>query len=161
MTRGLKLWRVKQPISGIAGTKPQVSKAKPDGQRVEGGIARPGCEYRIGRNETLRLKNMQAQMLLARARGELIERLVEHQAAYLLTVLGQRILAVPAAYGPRLAGMADAHAAATILRELALALLGELMDLPARVTDPNWLESLGENGEKPPAPKAKTKARKR
>ena len=68
---------------------------------------------------------------------------------YLLTVMRQRILALPSAYGPRLVGMADAHSAGDVLREAELALLDDLQNLPDRVTDPNWLESLGENGEKP------------
>ena len=64
------------------------------------------------RNETLRLKNFREAMLLAKARGELIERrLVEFQAAHLLIAMRQRALAVPQAYAGRLLGLADAHEA--------------------------------------------------
>jgi hypothetical protein len=93
-------------------------------------------------------------------------KLVRLQMSYLLVVLRQRILALPSAYGPRLVGMEDAHSAGEVLREAALALLGDLQNMPDRVTDPNWLESLGEN-EKPmkpgtdaTAPRAKGKSRR-
>jgi hypothetical protein len=55
-----------------------------------------------------------------------------------------------------------------VLEGAARALLDEIKDLPSKVTDQNWLESLRENGEKPgpplaqghpPAPQAKAKAR--
>jgi hypothetical protein len=72
---------------------------------------------------------------------------------------------------PQLAGLADVHEIRRVLEGAARSLLEELQDLPSKVTDPNWLESLGENGEKPgpplaqqgqpPAPQAKAKARKR
>jgi hypothetical protein len=45
-------------------------------------IATQTPEYRVQRNQALQLKNHREQMLLAKARGELIERkLVEFQAA--------------------------------------------------------------------------------
>jgi len=90
-------------------------------------------------------KRKQAEMLLAKARGELILRdLVEKQAAYLLTAMRQRILALPGAYAGRLVGCADVAAAGEILREAALALLDDLKDFPARVVDPNWLEHIAD-----------------
>jgi hypothetical protein len=93
----------------------------------------------------MRAKALTAEMEGAARRGELIS--LKHarlQLSYLLIVLRQRLLAVPAAYGPRLAGLADAHAAEEVLREMALALLEELQDLPYKVTDPRWIESLGQ-----------------
>lgn len=54
-------------------------------------------------------------------------------------------------------GMADAHAAALVLREMALALLEELMDLLNKVTDPNWLEK--QDDEESPPQKADVKAK--
>ena len=48
-------------------------------------------------------KRKQAEMLLAKARGELILRdLVERQASYLLTSMKMRILALPGASAGRL-----------------------------------------------------------
>ena len=60
--------------------------------------------------------------------------------------------------------MEDAHSAGEVLREAALALLEDLQNMPDRVTDPNWLEHIGEDGEKPsppPGPQVKPKARGR
>jgi hypothetical protein len=63
------------------------------------------------------------------------------------------MLAVPAAWGPRYVGLPDEHAAAQILREMALALLEELRDLPMRVTDPDRLEHIGDEEEGTPEPR--------
>jgi hypothetical protein len=82
-------------------------------------------------------------MLLAKAREELIEkRLVEKQAAYLLVSLRQKILNLPATYGRRLLGITDAKVMQAQLKEVAVSLLEELRDLPAKVTNPNWLETV-------------------
>lgn len=90
-------------------------------------------------------KRKQAEMLLAKARGELIVRdLVERQAAYLLTVMRQRILALPGAYAGRLVGCPDVSAAGEMLREAALGLLDDLKDFPERVVDPDWLQHIGD-----------------
>jgi hypothetical protein len=78
--------------------------------------------------------------------GELIEKsLVEQQAAYLLVALRQRILSVPHTYARRILGLADAAQASKVLKEMALSLLNEIKDLPAKVTDPNWLDTLEGN----------------
>ena len=51
-------------------------------------------------------KRRQSEMLLAKARGELVLReLVEKQAAYLLVVLRQEIMAVPGAWAEKLVGL--------------------------------------------------------
>ena len=65
---------MKQPIAGIAGLKPRVSGPKPDGRLSKAESRALDREYRVQRNETLRLKNFREQMLLAKARGELIVR---------------------------------------------------------------------------------------
>ena len=84
-------------------------------------------------------------MLLAKARGELIERkLVEYQASYLLIAMRQRMLAVPQAYAGRMLGLTDAHEVAQMLRQAMIECLDELKDLPARVTDASWLERVAE-----------------
>ena len=74
---------MKQPLVGIAGTKPRMSEPKPDGKPSKEESHALDRDYRIQRNETLRLKNFKEQMLLAKARGELVEkRLVELQAGF-------------------------------------------------------------------------------
>jgi hypothetical protein len=136
---------MKQPIAGIAGLKPRASGPKPDGRLSKQESRALDREYRVQRNETLRLKNHREAMLLAKARGELILRdLVEKQAAYLLIAMRQRMLAVPQAYAGRLVGLTDAHEASQILRAAMIECLDELKDLPARVTDASWLERVGE-----------------
>jgi hypothetical protein len=105
---------------------------------------------------------MRSEMLLAKARGELIlKELVQKQAAYLLVCFRQKLLSVPHAYAGRLLGISDAHEMALKLREMALSLLEELQHLPEKVVDPDWLAHIGDNGESEEKPaKAKTPRRR-
>ena len=100
-------------------------------------------EYLEIRNAQMRTKNHTAEMVLAERRGELIEKtLVERQAAYLLVALRQAILNIPQTWCRRLMGLNDAAQVSRILREMALSILCEIKDLPAKVTNPNWLEEI-------------------
>jgi hypothetical protein len=91
-----------------------------------------------------RLRN---EMLLARARGELIEKaLVQRQASWLLISLRQAVLALPQTYTRELLGISDPQLMSAKLRAMALSLLEELQHLPEKVTDPNWLDTLEEEG---------------
>jgi hypothetical protein len=114
------------------------------------------------RTAAVRANRMRSEMLLAKARKELIlKELVEKQAAYLLVGFRQRLLSVPHAYSRRLLGISDAHEMGLKLREMALALLEELQDLPQKIVDPNWLAHIGDNGEPEERPaKAKTPRRR-
>jgi hypothetical protein len=96
----------------------------------------------------MRAKNLTAEMQLAERRDELIEKhLVKAQAAYLVVALRQRILSLPQ-HARNFLGLTDAAQASKILRELAISILNEIKDLPTKVTDPNWLETLEtQNGE--------------
>jgi hypothetical protein len=47
----------------------------------------------------------------------------------------------------RMVNIPDAKQANAILKEAMISLLNELKDLPQKVTDPNWLESLEQNGD--------------
>jgi hypothetical protein len=108
------------------------------------------------------VRRLETEMRVAERRGELIEkRLVERQAAYLLVALRQRILTIPQAYARRILGLTDAAQASKILKEMSIAVLNDIMNLPQQVTDPNWLETLEaqENGEK--AGQSKPRKRKR
>ena len=98
-------------------------------------------EYLEIRNAQMRTKNHTAEMQLAERRGELIEKsLVERQAAYLLVALRQAILNIPQTWCRRLMGINDAAQISRVLREMAISILGEIKDLPAKVTNPDWLE---------------------
>jgi hypothetical protein len=154
---------MKQAIAGIAGLKPRAPKPEGDGRLSKQESRALDKEYRVQRNETLRLKNFREQMLLAKARGELILRdLVERQAAYLLITMRQRMLAVPQAYAGRLVGQGDPHEAAQILRAAMIECLDELKDLPAKVSDASWLERVTEEEAAPPAAEEKpAEAKKR
>jgi hypothetical protein len=96
---------------------------------------------------TLGVKNAKPRLFrgpgLAKERGELIgKRLAYAQLGYLLLVLRQRILALPAACVPRLVGLTDEQAIREMLRGAALAILEEIADLPSKVTDEHWFERL-------------------
>ena len=93
----------------------------------------------------MRAKAFMAETNAAARRDELIEkRLVEQQAAYLLVAMRQKILNIPQAWARRMLGLTDAAQASRVLKELAISLLNDLKDLPAKVTDPHWLEKVEE-----------------
>jgi hypothetical protein len=122
------------PIQGVSKSKPRFKTAKEE-------LPELSREYLTIRNQQMRTKNLAAEMQLAERRGELIEKsLVERQAAYLLVALRQAILNVPQTWCRRLIGLNDAAQVSKILREMALSLLGEIKDLPAKVTNPDWLD---------------------
>ncbi len=123
--------------SGVKAAKPRLKTAKEE-------LPELSREYLEIRNQQMRTKNLAAEMQLAERRGELIEkRLVESQAAYLLVALRQRILAIPL-HARKFIGLKDAAEASRVLREMAVSVLNELKDFPARVTNPNWLDELEE-----------------
>jgi hypothetical protein len=166
---------MKQPIAGIAGVKPRGPKPEGAGRLSKQESHALDREYRIQRNQTLALKNLQAQMLLAKARGELIEkRLVELQASFLLTSMRRQAMALPQALCDRLTNIADPDQVKAILDEAMRSLLSEVQELPHRIDAAEWEKFLAEqetvDGEpvaksakqgQPPAPEAKAKARKR
>jgi hypothetical protein len=130
---------VKQPIAGIAGLKPRGPKPEGDGRLSKQESRALDRDYRIQRNETLRLKNFREQMLLAKARGELIEKkLAQTQAAFLLVGMRQRTLAIPQALCDRLAAAGDPLEVKTILDEAMRGLLTEMQDLPNRIDAAEW-----------------------
>jgi hypothetical protein len=72
------------------------------------------AKERAANTRALRLRN---EMLLAKARGELItKQLVERQAAYLLVALRQRIMSMPSTYARRMVNLPDTKAVAVLCR---------------------------------------------
>ena len=95
------------------------------------------------RNRGQRAKAQQS--VLARARGELIEkRLVERQAAFLLVAMRQKILNMPQAYARRLTGLKDVREVKRVLEGAAISILNEIKDLPNAISDPDWLAKVEE-----------------
>ena len=89
-----------------------------------------------------------AEIAAAQRRHELIEkRLVTAQATYLLIAMRQKILNLPTTYARRLVGLTDVHEISGILKGAAHSMLNEIKDLPSKVTDPCWLESLEEKDD--------------
>jgi hypothetical protein len=88
---------------------------------------------RSERAEAVPIKRMQAQLLLAKAKSELIpKKLVQQRASYLLAALGQRVMQLPHTYARRILGLRDVEQARRILTTAARQLLEELQDLPAK-----------------------------
>ena len=130
------------PTLGVKNAKPRLS-SKP-GPRI-GALSE---EYLEIRNQQLRAKAFLAEMAAAVRRGELIEkRLVTTQASYLLTAMRQKILNLPQTYSRRLVGLNDREIA-QVLEGAAHSILNEIKDLPNTVTNPHWLEALGEKGRR-------------
>jgi hypothetical protein len=125
---------------GVKGAKPRLKPAKEE-------LPRLSRDYLLIRNRQMLTKNLTVEMQLAERRGELIEkRLVEQQAAYLFIAFRQKILALPHTHARKMVGLGDAQQAAKALKELAVSLLNEIRELPAKVTDPNWLDTLEADG---------------
>jgi hypothetical protein len=130
----------RHPTQGIKGAKPRLPKTNGKAE-----ISRLSKEYLEVRNVQMRAKAFMAETTAAARRDELIEkRLVEQQAAYLLVAMRQKILNIPQAWARRMLGLTDAAQASRVLKELAISLLNDLKDLPAKVTDPHWLEKVEE-----------------
>jgi hypothetical protein len=85
----------------------------------------------------VRANRLRSEMLLAKQRGELIEkRLVAQQATFLLIAFRQRMLSIPQIYNRQLLNISDSQVMSAKLREMALAGLEELQHLPERAVDP-------------------------
>jgi hypothetical protein len=142
------------PTPGVKAAKPRFKPAKEE-------LPELSREYLKIRNAQMRTKHLTAEMVLAEHRGELIEKsLVEAQAAYLLVALRQAILNIPQTWCRRLLGLNDAAEVSRVLREMAFSILGEIKDLPAKVTNPDWLDEIDGNGEEPRPPLSPAQARR-
>jgi hypothetical protein len=99
------------------------------------------------RTKAVITRRKQDELLLAKGRGELVlKSLVEKQASYLLAAIEQTIMDLPLSFAGRILNLDDVVVAHRILKELSIALLSELRDLPQKITDPNWLR---ESEERP------------
>ena len=133
----------RHPTQGIKAAKPRLPGSNGETSKAE--ISRLSREYLEIRNTQLRAKAFLAEMAAAVRRGELIEeRLVTAQAQYLFVAMRRKILNLPQTYSRRLVGYREI---AQVLHEAAHSILNEIRDLPGKVADPRWLESLDEKAE--------------
>jgi hypothetical protein len=122
------------PVQGTKDSKPRFKPAKEE-------LPVLSREYLLQRNEQMRTKNLTAQIELAIRRGQLISKdLVIRQTSYIMVRLRQRLLNLPS-HAHKLVGL-DADQMRKALREIAIATLNEIKNLPSAVSDPNWLETL-------------------
>jgi hypothetical protein len=127
------------PIRGLKGAKPRL----PNNGKAE--VSELSRAYLEVRNRQMHAKAFVAETMAAEKRGQLIAKhLVLQQAAYVLVALRQQILNPPRIYARRILGLTDVGQAAKILREMSIAVLNEIKNLPRQVTDEHWLESLEE-----------------
>ena len=132
-------------IHRYVGRGDKLPKISPEERKRQAAQHKADAELAKERTEGLRIKRMQNQLVLAKARGELIPKaLAQQQAGFLLVALRQKILSIPQTYSRRLLGINDAKEMSAKLKEMSLSMLEELRCLPERITDPNWLESLEE-----------------
>jgi len=137
---------MKQPIAGLEGIKPRLEK--PNGKISKEEAQKLDREYRVHRNEALALRNFREQMLLAKSRGELIEKkMVMMQAAFLLSVFRQRVTAEPAKLARRLVneGFVEEQRRTEVqemVKHDLYAMLKDLANLPSQIADPNWIEKI-------------------
>ena len=137
MRRVAKIERVPAPK-----TKPKIS---PSEQREQEAKRKAVADFTHERTRAMRIKRMQSEMILGKARNELIAKdLVEKQAADLLVAMRQRVLQLPQTYARRILNVSDVEKARKILTTAAHQLLAELQDLPKKMTDPNFLRRLEE-----------------
>ena len=135
----------RHPTQGVKGAKPRFPDSKTNGKTSEAEVQKLSREYLKIRNRQMYAKAFMAETAAAVRRGDLIEKsLVEKQAAYLLVALRQKILNIPATEARKILNIADPRQARAVLREMMIGLLGELRDLPSKVTNPHWLDELEE-----------------
>ena len=130
------------PVQGTKGSKPRLRRPKLPRRPETAESAKLGEEYLRKRNALLDLKYKREAMLLARDRDQLIERgLVEHQLAYLMIPLRQKILGIPSKLGNRFGNReVPVREVADFCRTLVNQALSEVSNLPLTVSDPHWLK---------------------
>jgi hypothetical protein len=153
----------RHPVDGIKGAKPRIpgvksaeSAAQDARKASKAEIWKLSKEYLEVRNRQMHAKAFMAETIAAERRGELIKKeLVLLQASYLLVAMRERLLRLPAMCFRRLSSSnglknEDLHKIRGILEAEVRACLEELADLPNKVVDPHYLDSLDdeENGKK-------------
>ena len=97
----------------------------------------------------VRTREKANRLMLAKVRDEVIDKdLVIKQATFLFVAMRQKMLSAPLAWSRRFVGLQTQREALERLIEMQHELLRELHDMPRKVTDPNWIETLDEEDGK-------------
>jgi hypothetical protein len=128
------------PVQGIKGSKPRLRRPKLPRRPETAESAKLGEEYLRKRNALLDLKYKREAMLLARDRDQLVQKeLVEHQLAYLMIPLRQKIMAISSKIGNHFGDSeVPVREVVDYVRALVHEALTEVSNLPLTVSDPNW-----------------------
>jgi hypothetical protein len=142
------------PTSGVKGGKPKILPsfkrkrlpklpATPEAKDLQ----EQSSIYLKERNLAMRLRRMREEMLLAKERGQLIEReLAIKQLSYLAIAMRQRLLALPLNIGNHFGDReVPIREVVEYAKRLMNETLTELSKLPECV-EPDWLEKLEEEG---------------
>ena len=134
-------------IHRYVGKNAKVPKVSPEKKKRAAEVHENNSELAKERGEGLRVKRMQSQLVLAKARGELIPKATaQAQVGFLVAALRSKILAIPQSYSRRLLNISDFGKMSKLLKEMSLSILTEIENFPERVTDPAWLRRLEEDG---------------
>src|SRR5215469_11949400 len=88
------------PLEGVKGAKKRLPKLPRAPEAID--LQEQSSIYLRERNQAMRLKRMREEMLLAKERGQLIEReLAIKQLSYLVIAIRQRLLSLPLNIGNR------------------------------------------------------------
>jgi hypothetical protein len=121
--------------------KSQTRSAKVNGE------AHPDIDLAFERGMGVRVRRMQGELLLAKARSEVLTvEEVRAQAEFVATILRQQILAFPAKYAPAAArelGIPNERVVKGVFDRVAYALCPELSHFHEKLTDANWLAESG------------------
>jgi hypothetical protein len=129
-----------RPVGGNGLKKPPPPLPAPKISPQEARKNELAAELTSERSREIRTRRMQSEVILAKARNELIPKaVVQQQASYLLVAVRQKILSVPQTHARRILNLSDYGKAREVLKAIMTGLLCELQDLPDKVTDPNWL----------------------
>ena len=138
----------RHPVDGVEGSKPRVSGAAGNGKVSKAELSALNREYLKSRNRTQAAKAFMAETQAAEKQGILISKKWAFASlSYLLVCCRQRALLAPKAIAEHLVRLglleeAKQHSASEAIREDIYGLLDALANLPEKVTDPNWLETL-------------------
>lgn len=128
----------------------KLPKPTPAEQKRQAEEHKANSELARERTESIRTKRLQAQLVLARSRGELISKAVaQQQAEFLIVALRQRILSIPQTYSRRLAEIADYDTMAAALKKMSLSILREIENLP-RCVEEGYLDRGEQAAEETP-----------